>query len=39
MEINLSGPLAELTEAFRRYETALLSNKPEVLDSLFLSPL
>jgi hypothetical protein len=36
MEINLPGPLAELTAAFRRYETALLSNKPEILDGLFL---
>ena len=40
METNLPGPLAELTAAFRRYEAALLSNKPEVLDELFLdSPL
>jgi hypothetical protein len=36
MEINLPKPLAEVTAAFRRYETALLSNKPEVLDELFL---
>jgi hypothetical protein len=37
MEINLPGPLAELTDAFRRYETALAANQPEVLDSLFLA--
>src|SRR5579872_1246118 len=36
MEINLPGPLAELTAAFRRYEAALQSNKPEILDDLFL---
>lgn len=35
MEINLPGPLAELTAAFRQYETALLSNEPAVLDGLF----
>jgi hypothetical protein len=37
MEINLPGPLSELTDAFRRYEAALLANQPEVLDSLFLA--
>ena len=37
MDLNLPGPLAELTTAFRRYETALLSNKPEVLNELFLN--
>jgi len=36
MQINLPGPLAEVTAAFRRYEAALLSNQPEVLDELFL---
>jgi hypothetical protein len=35
MQINLPGPLAEVTAAFRRYEDALLSNRPEVLDELF----
>jgi hypothetical protein len=40
MEINLPGPLAELTKAFREYEAALVSNRPDVLDRLFLnSPL
>ena len=36
MEINLPGPLAELTKAFREYEAALATNRPEVLDKLFL---
>lgn len=36
MQINLPGPLAEVTAAFRRYEDALLSNRPEVLGELFL---
>jgi len=35
MQVNLPGPLAEVTAAFRRYEDALLSNRPEVLDELF----
>lgn len=35
MEINNPDVLAELTEAFRRYELALLSNQPDVLDELF----
>ena len=40
MEINLPRPLAELTKAFREYEAALVSNRPDVLDRLFLnSPL
>jgi len=37
MELNLPGPLAELTSAFREYESALASNRPEVLDRLFLN--
>src|ERR1043166_6321800 len=40
MEINLPRPLAELTKAFRQYEAALVSTRPDVLDRLFLnSPL
>jgi Protein of unknown function (DUF3225) len=40
MEINLPGPLAELTKAFREYQAALVSNRPDDLDRLFLnSPL
>ena len=35
MEINNPQALAELTEAFRRYESALSSNQPEVLNQLF----
>lgn len=35
MQVNLPDPLAELTAAFRRYEDALLSNRPEVLNELF----
>lgn len=37
MDINLPGPLAELTKAFREYETALAANRPEVLDRLFFN--
>jgi len=37
MEINLVGPLGELTAAFREYEAALISNRPDVLDRLFLN--
>jgi hypothetical protein len=37
MDINLPGPLQELTEAFREYEAALLTNRPEVLDRLFFN--
>lgn len=35
-DINLPGPLAEVTAAFDRYETALVSNDVAVLDELFL---
>ncbi|SFE19550.1 oxalurate catabolism protein HpxZ [Roseivivax sediminis] len=35
-EINLPGPLAEVTAAFERYEAALTSNDVAVLDELFL---
>jgi Protein of unknown function (DUF3225) len=35
LEINKPQALAELTQAFRRYESALLSNQPEVLNDLF----
>lgn len=35
MEINLSGPMAEVTEAFQRYEAALINNDVAVLDELF----
>jgi len=35
LEINNPQALAELTEAFRRYESALSSNQPEVLNQLF----
>jgi hypothetical protein len=37
MQVNLLGPLAELTGAFREYETALSSNRPDVLDRLFFN--
>jgi hypothetical protein len=35
MEINASEILAEVTEAFRRYERALIENDLPVLDQLF----
>ena len=35
IEINLPGPLAELETAFRRYETALVTNDVATLDALF----
>ena len=35
MEINIPEVLAEVTEAFRRYETALVTNDVPVLDELF----
>lgn len=35
-DINLPGPLAEITAAFERYEAALIGNDVEVLDELFL---
>lgn len=35
MEINLPEIVAEVTEAFHRYETALVSNDVAVLDELF----
>ena len=35
MEINLPEPLAELTAAFGRYETALVGNDVETLRELF----
>ncbi len=35
VEINLPEPLAELTEAFRRYEAALVGNDVATLDALF----
>ncbi len=34
-EIDLPGPLAEVTEAFERYETALVTNDVAVLDETF----
>lgn len=34
-DINLPGPLAEITAAFERYETALTTNDVAVLDELF----
>lgn len=34
-EINLPSVLAEVTEAFARYEDALVHNKVDVLDELF----
>ncbi len=34
-EIDLPEPLAEVTEAFRRYEVALVSNDVEALGALF----
>lgn len=37
MQFDLPGPLAELTAVFRRYEAALVSNRSEVLDELFLN--
>ncbi|SIS58935.1 Protein of unknown function [Roseivivax lentus] len=36
-EINLPDVLAEVTEAFRRYEAALTGNDVETLDALFWS--
>jgi hypothetical protein len=35
MDINIPEVLAEVTEAFRRYETALTTNDVAVLDELF----
>ena len=35
MEINLPGVVAEVTNAFQRYETALISNDVAVLDECF----
>ena len=35
MEINIPDVLLDLTKAFNRYEAALLSNQPEVLNELF----
>jgi hypothetical protein len=35
MEINIPEVVAEVTEAFERYETALVSNDVAVLDELF----
>ncbi|WP_448571008.1 oxalurate catabolism protein HpxZ [Trichothermofontia sp.] len=35
MDINLPDVVAEVTEAFNRYETALVNNQIEVLDKLF----
>ncbi|MEN4918292.1 oxalurate catabolism protein HpxZ [Achromobacter spanius] len=35
MEINLPDVVAEVTAAFERYETALVSNDVDVLDTLF----
>lgn len=35
MQINLPEVLAEVTEVFRRYETALVSNDLATLDALF----
>lgn len=35
MEVDIPEVLAELTEAFRRYEAALVSNDVAVLDALF----
>ncbi len=35
MDINLPDVVAEVTEAFNRYETALVNNQVEVLDELF----
>jgi hypothetical protein len=35
MEVDLPDVLAEVTEQFKRYETALVSNDVAVLDSLF----
>lgn len=37
MQINDPQTLAEVTEAFHRYETALVSNDVETLDALFWS--
>lgn len=34
-QINLPGPLAEITAAFERYEVALVTNDVSVLDELF----
>lgn len=35
VEVNLAGPLAELTAAFERYEAALVSNDVATLTGLF----
>nr|WP_315528026.1 oxalurate catabolism protein HpxZ [uncultured Achromobacter sp.] len=35
MEINLPAVVAEVTAAFERYETALVNNQVDVLDTLF----
>lgn len=35
MQINLPDVHRELTEAFERYEAALVSNQPHILDELF----
>jgi hypothetical protein len=35
--MEIPGPLAELTKAFREYEAALVSNRPDVLDRPFLN--
>jgi len=35
MDINIPAVVAEVTEAFMRYEAALISNDVEVLDALF----
>jgi len=35
MEINLPDVVAEVTAAFERYETALVNNQVDVLDTLF----
>jgi ketosteroid isomerase-like protein len=35
LEINIPGVVAEVTEAFQRYERALVANDVEVLDALF----
>ncbi|MDP9045837.1 MAG: oxalurate catabolism protein HpxZ [Pseudomonadota bacterium] len=37
MQINVPEVLAEVTTAFERYETALVTNQVEVLDELFWS--
>jgi len=35
MQINLPEVHRELTEAFERYEAALVSNQPQILNELF----